>query len=495
MNTARTPWPVAATALLSALVTIGCGDDSEAPAAERHGGGSVTTWTAAVELFFEYPPLVAGRESDPWAIHLTVLDGFAPVTQGVLTLRFTSGERTHEVRAEAPVRSGIYTPTATLPAAGRYDLVMRVDGPQVTDTIPAGSVRVYASVDELPTEEPEPASGIAFLKEQQWPIPFATRVAVRRAVARNITAPGELLPAADRYAEVAAPVAGLVLADANRTAPAPGDRVARGQVLAVLAPTDDEGSYAALVARVERLEREVARAERLYAAQAIARKRLEESRHDLAAARAALEAMGGATGGYELLLRAPFAGVIAERRMVAGSRVEPGDPLFTVVDPSTLWLRFHVAAEHTARLTDVTGAHFSVEGSSRVRPTARLVSIGDVIDPTRRTLPVVFAVANPDRVLKAGALATGRLLLGDAQEDVAVPAAAVRMEDGVPVAYVQVGGELFQRRVLTLGPTDGEWTIVRNGISAGEHVVTEGAYQVRLAALNPDAVADHGHPH
>ncbi len=312
---------------------------------------------------------------------------------------------------------------------------------------------------------------------------------------RTIAVPGVLVPTPDRIARVAAPVAGLVLANANRGAPTVGDRVSPGTTLAVLAPTDDEGSYAALVARAERLERDVARAERLYAAEAIALKRLEESRHELETARAALAALGGSTGRYELALRAPIPGVVADRRLAVGARVAPGDLLFTIVDTDVLWLRLHVPASYAAELTTVTGANFTVEGDNDSRRAGRLVSIGTVIDPARRTLPVVFEVANPQHGLKAGALVTSRLLLDEMEQGIAVPASAVRDEDGVPVAYVQVGGELFQRRILELGPSDGEWTIVRSGLAAAEHVVTEGAYQVRLASLNPEAVGDHGHPH
>ena len=71
----------------------------------------------------------------------------------------------------------------------------------------------------------------------------------------------------------------------------------------------------------------------------------------------------------------------------------------------------------------------------------------------------------------------------------------MREEDGLSVAYVQIGGEAFERRALTLGPGDGEWTIVESGVRNGERVVTVGAYQVKLASLNTSAISDHGHPH
>ena len=78
---------------------------------------------------------------------------------------------------------------------------------------------------------------------------------------------------------------------------------------------------------------------------------------------------------------------------------------------------------------------------------------------------------------------------------VAIPNKAIQNEDGVPVAYVQVGGETFERRVRRLGPTDGEYTIVAEGVEEHEHVVTVGAYQVYLGSLSTSDIATEGHAH
>jgi hypothetical protein len=75
-----------------------------------------------------------------------------------------------------------------------------------------------------------------------------------------------------------------------------------------------------------------------------------------------------------------------------------------------------------------------------------------------------------------------------------IPLSAVLDEDGRPVAYVQVEGERFERRDLTLGGTSGDTALVLSGIEAGERVVTGAAYQVRLASLSTSVPA-HGHEH
>jgi len=295
---------------------------------------------------------------------------------------------------------------------------------------------------------------------------------------------------------VSAPVDGMVQADANRSAPAPGQWVRAGQTLAVLSPVGDDNAYAGQLANEQRLAREFDRAERLYAAGAIPEKRLEETHRDLAVARAALAAMGSpGEGAYELALTAPISGVLNERFLAAGQRVSAGDLLFTIVDPRTVWMRFNVPASAAMLASETSAATFTVEGSNRVYRTDRVVSVGNEIDRERRTLPVIVEVDNADLSLKSGMFGDGRLLLGNPVSGLAVPSAAIRDEDGLVVAYVQIGGETFERRAVRAGPSDGEWTLVESGVRPGERVVTLGAYQIKLSSLNTSELSDHGHVH
>lgn len=489
---------IALAALL--LVVAGCGDgeQSETGAAEDIGGGEVITiWTDHAELFFEHPAMIAGQKGGAWAIHFTDLSDFQPVTEGELTLEFQgAGGELHTFTSEAPSRPGHYGPAPTLPEAGMYDLVMVLKGPQVSDEIFVGPVQVFASAADIPELPEEEAVGISFLKEQQWPIDFATVVVEERPVTPGVEVTGELMAAPGGVAEVTAPVDGLVRFDLNRDMPAEGAWVEAGRALARLSPVGGDEAYASLQARAARLEREVARAERLVAAEAIPARRLVEARHDLEVVRAQLDAMGGGTDGdYVLTLRAPIAGAVTRRAVTPGQRVAPGAPLFTVLDPRRLHLRFHLPADEAPRAREITEATFRPEGSSRTLRTAGLVSVGAALDSLRRTLPVTFGVENGERLLKPGMLVTGRLLMGEPVRGLAVPSAALQDEDGLLVAYVQIGGETFERRAVTVAADDGQWSVVTSGVRPGERVVTRGQYQIKLSSLNTSEISDHGHPH
>lgn len=492
--------PAALAAGIVALAAVACGGGS-GPAAEEeehghgHGGGTaVTLWQDSLEIFYEYPPMVAGAEGGEWAIHVTRLETYEPAREGTLRLRLTGpGERVVEAVAEAPAREGIFTPAPSVPSAGRWEVTMEIDLPSGRATIDAPAVEAYASEDDLPhEEEEETGGGIAYLKEQQWKVPFRTVEARSGEVRRAVPVHAEVVAPAGSRAVVSAPVAGLV--KAGGPTPAPGERVGRSQTLAVLAPVGGDDSFADLRAKVERLEAEVARAERLLAVEAIPERRLEDARRDLSVARAQLEAVGSGPG-FDYPVRAPIAGEIQTRSVAPGERVAAGDPLFTIVDSGTVWLEMRVPARHAARAGDAVGATFRAEGSEAYRSVDRLVSVGSVLDPVSRTVIVRGAVDNLDRSLKVGMMAEANLLLGAVVPGTVVPTEAIQDEDGAPVAYVQTGGESFERRVLTLGPTNGPETLVERGVEPGERVVTVGAYQVRLAAAGGEEIGDHGHPH
>ncbi len=378
---------------------------------------------------------------------------------------------------------------------GVYEVRLALESPQAASVHTLPGVRVFASEGDLPHAEEEEGGAIAFLKEQQWKIVFAIQPAEEREVARTVSVPGEIVPRDGGLAEVSAPTAGIALADPNREAPSVGEAVRAGEVMAVLSPTAGEGGYARARGDLERLERETARAERLYAAGAIPEKRLEEIRRDLEIARAEIAAMGGGVDGdFRLRVRAPISGVVAERSFVPGGRVAAGESLFTVVDPRTVWLRVQLPPDAASVLTAGARTIFTVEGSDHTFTTSRLLAVGSVLDARNRTAPATFLVDNADGLLRVGQFAQAVVPVGGDVRGVAIPNAAILDDNGIPVAYVQTGGEAFERRVLTLGESDGLHTHVVEGVRPGEMVVIEGAYQVRLASMSGESFSG-GHAH
>jgi cobalt-zinc-cadmium efflux system membrane fusion protein len=491
--------PVVTALFVSGVMGCSKGDD-DATGAEP-AGGAITLWTDSTELFMEHPALIVGAP-DKFAVHLTDITDFAPLRSGRITLRFQprDGGEALVVSQDTPRAPGIYGPAPEFRRAGIYDLTLLVQSPQARDSITVPGLRVYEKEEDAPREEESGDAGISFLKEQQWKTPgFRTAFAASGELLASFDATGVIEAAPGRQAEVTAPIPGLVDAASVARSPSPGQRVRRGDVLAYLIPSLGEGgasAYAEARAALREAQDEYTRAKRLVDADAAPRRRLHEAENRLQAAREALSgyAGGGLAAGGRLPIRAPIAGEIARRSVAPGGWLEAGAPLFTIVDPSIVTLRVNVPASQASLVTPRSGAAFTIEGSDRHYEAAAVLSVGSVIDPASRTLPVLYQIPNADRSIKVGQNARVQVATGQRVTGVLIPGSAVLDEDGRAIVYVQPDGETFEKRELRLGGRQGDRVLILDGIKAGERVVTGAAYQVRLASLST-AVPAHGHEH
>jgi len=496
------------------------GDDHEEHGGHGHGEGAVavTHYTEETELFVEYPPLVVGEES-PFAAHLTRLgESFRAVEQGRVTVVLAGCGAEERFTVDAPSQPGIFRPVALPRQAGSRQMSLHLESSELTTVHDLGAVTVYesreaalaASAEEGEGEEP----AISFLKEQQWRIDFANAPVVRTTLRRSVEALGELRARADGEVVVSAPVTGRLLT-AGDEFPRLGLAVERGHLLATIAPRlEGQSDVATLQLGVttsslalDQTRRERERVEGLVADGAVPERRIAEARtaearaeaeHQAARRRMAqhrgLQRVTSGRGGIRIL--SPLGGRVVAVHTSPGAFVEEGTELFHVMDLDRLWLEVHVPESDVGRLERPAGAWFEVEGFDSPFEVAadRLVASGGVVDPRSRTVPIIFEVDNDAHRLRVGMAAEVHVIVGDPIEAVTAPESAVVRDGGQPVAFVQVDGEGFDRRVLRLGARDAGRVEVRSGLEPGERVVTRGAYAVRLAGSST-AVPAHGHAH
>jgi multidrug efflux pump subunit AcrA (membrane-fusion protein) len=185
---------------------------------------------------------------------------------------------------------------------------------------------------------------------------------------------------------------------------------------------------------------------------------------------------------------------VTARHIVPGARVAPGEALFSIVDPSVVWLSVNVPAAMVSEVRAGSGTLFRLEGSPLSYESRRMISRGSMLDSITRTIPVVYEVVNRGGGITIGANARASVRTGRRVTGLVLPASAVLDEDGRPIAYVQVEGELFEKRELRLGGREGNRVLVLGGLKPGDRVVTGAAYQVRLASLSTSVPAE-GHEH
>jgi RND family efflux transporter MFP subunit len=482
-------------------------------------GQSVTLWTPRTELFMEHQPLIVGQEVS-FAAHVTVLTTWKPLTDGAITLTATLADgHTFTGKAERPSSPGIFRPVLKPDRAGKCQLAMRIDGTH-QDSFPVGPCEVFATPavarKALGTEAEAPGR-VTYLKEQAWKTDFASAPVTERELSPSVSASGDIRPVAGREARLVAATAGRV----QLVSPAPvlGTPVRKGQILATIAPRPGggvdraslEGDVQAAEAELVAAEAQQARAERLFKEQAVPEKNVEEARTRATVARARLSGTRGRlqqfTAGASGLgnagrgshqVRSPIAGTLVAIGVASGEGVEEGKLLFTVIDLGRVWLQASVFEPDIPKVENARTAWFSIEGYdspfSVDESNGKLITVGRVIDPQSRTVPVIFELGNPKGQLRIGQFAKVSIATGRPVRAPAIPESALIDEAGKPVVFVQVEGESFERRHLTLGIVDRGWVQVLSGVRVGERVVTRGAYEIKLAAAS-GAIPAHGHAH
>jgi cobalt-zinc-cadmium efflux system membrane fusion protein len=503
--------------IIAAMGLASCGKqqakEEPKPVGEKPEGLSVTHWTARTELFMEYPVLVAGV-GGRFAVHFTRLDNFRPMKAGKVGVRIDGPGGTETFSSSGPSRPGIFGVDVKPSKPGTYNMTVQVQTADLNDSHELGSVTVYpdeASAANHPAAKPKEET-IAFLKEQQWALDFATEPVGERTERSSFDVPGEVQLRTGGQSEVTAPIDGR-LADA--AAVIIGRPVTRGQVLAQIAPPVSAPSdrTALEVAKTEaenslafaRRDRE--RAQRLVDAGAAPARRLDEARLNestieirLKAANARLaqyESSRGAEsdGGSRLFaVRAPITGTIIEARGISGSNVRAGDVLFRIVDTESVYVSANVPEAELVRLRQVTGAELLTPSVPVTKPLGRQISVGRMIDPQSRTVPVLYEMNNADRQLVVGQAVQIRLFTSANTKAPAIRESAIVDDAGRPVVFVQLAGEAFARRPVTLGNRQGEYIQVATGVQPGERVVTKGAYLIRLSSMSSQIPA-HGHVH
>lgn len=327
-------------------------------------------------------------------------------------------------------------------------------------------------------------------------------VHVERAAARDIVPTTEgvttLEPARDALlrAEVAGRVVELLVEVGSRVeVGAPLVRLDVGRAAVALDAAGAQVSQAeAALAQAER-QRELA--ERLVQSGGAASTRLDDATDGVRLARAALEASQAQQrltrrGMTEAVVRAPFAGVVAERFVEVGELASPGAPVLRLVDVSHLVAT--VLLDPRDALDLRPGAPASVEAHAREgeRFAAIVERVGEVVDPRTRRLPVEVRIEDPERRLRPGLAARVRVETGASVATILLPSSAVFERYGQAQVYVVDGEGIARRRTVQRGRARDGHIEVREGLSAGDRVVVGGVERVvhERPVLVVDRLAD-----
>jgi RND family efflux transporter MFP subunit len=174
----------------------------------------------------------------------------------------------------------------------------------------------------------------------------------------------------------------------------------------------------------------------------------------------------------DTLVRAPFAGLVAERAVSVGDYVTKGARVATVVSIDPLRVELTVPEQAIAQVKVGQRVRLSVDAypGEEFAATIRFVSPSVRVD--QRALTVEAIAPNPDGRLKPGLFATAIILQAEPTPALTVPVTAVETVSGTSRVYVVKDGKT-EERIVTIGQKVDVRVEITSGVKDGELVVAE----------------------
>lgn len=299
-------------------------------------------------------------------------------------------------------------------------------------------------------------------------------------------APARVAFAEDRVATVTVPVAARVLSVRAHV----GDIVKAGDELATLVSPDAlrvryeveaaRSAHDVATVEVRRQQTMVDKGVGVEVDLRSAQAKLRESAQELSRAQGTA-ALLGQGGGDRIVLRAPRAGVVAERKAVVGASFEAGGELFLVGDPAAM----NVVAEVFE--SDLPGIHLGsavqVDIPQLPKPlSGKVRHLGATLDKESRRAAVIVQLDAQNPVLRPGMQARVGLEVSNDHE-MLIPVTAVLIKDeSRSIVFVQTGELQFEARTVTLGKPSRGMVPVVSGLKSGEKIVVRGGLLLDGAA-------------
>jgi len=350
-------------------------------------------------------------------------------------------------------------------------------------------------------------------------VAVAPVAATEQPIARFIRVTGTLT--AEEQADVAAETAGRVIA----TPVERGTAVAQGAELVRLSPVETEASLKEAEANAAQIEARLAlgengydvnrvpevanaranydlassefgRIEKLLAQRVVSQSEYDQRKTQVEAARQQYEsAKNAAEQQYQALqasrarvtlarkavadttVRAPFAGLVAQRMVSTGDYVTRGMKVAEVVRITPLRVELTVPEQFVASVSVGQPVSFAVDAFPGRLFEGKVRYVSPALRADQRALTLEAVVPNGDAQLKPGMFATAQIQQNKKEPAVLVPAAAVRVVSGTGRVFV-VNGDRVEERVVATGQKVDPLVEIVTGLKAGERVATENVNQL-----------------
>lgn len=309
---------------------------------------------------------------------------------------------------------------------------------------------------------------------------------------------GEIALNADRSVQVSPRHAGVVESvHANA-----GDKVRKGQLLAVLssqAVAADRGELRAAGQRLELARSVFQREQKLWTEKISAEQDYQQARSALNEAQIAVEAAraklaaagveGNARQMARLEIRAPISGVVTAKDVTVGESVGADAAVFVVADLSTVWAEVTVGERDLDTIHPGQSATI-MANSSEARASGRVSYVSTLVGEQTRAAKARVVLPNADGAWRPGAPVKVEVVAAEVTVPVAVLAEAIQTIRDEPAVFGRYGDQ-FEARPIRTGRSDGQYVEVQGGLAAGVKYAAKNSFLIKADIGKSGASHDH----
>lgn len=345
------------------------------------------------------------------------------------------------------------------------------------------------------------ANVVEFSNAQGLKVGLTLEKVAPRAFGQVIKTSAQVLPSPEGASEAVAKASGVVRFSSS--ALVEGAAVKAGQQLCSIvsdgmADNNMSVRFAEASARYNSAKATYERKKNLAEDKIVSQSDLEAARAEYETAKAAYDNLKGNFSKNGAVVKAPISGYVQQIHASNGGFVEAGQPVFTISQNRDLQIRAEVQPRYYAALKNIDEVTIRVPGDEHVYTLKELggslVSYGKSTDAACPLVPVIFKVRNTGTLL-SGSFVTLYMSTRSDHQAITVPNEGLVEEMGNFFVFVKVCDGEYEKRLVTIGSTDGLRTEILSGVNEGDIVVAHGASMVKLAqgagALDPHA----GHVH
>jgi RND family efflux transporter MFP subunit len=311
-------------------------------------------------------------------------------------------------------------------------------------------------------------------EEEKYAVPVETTTVIQGDVSSFYSTTATL--EAPEEAKVVTRVAGLIQSINVEE----GDRVAKGQLLAIIDSKRQKFDLDRSQAEVEIIQQELNRLNKINNKQFFSADSMAKLEYNLQAAMAKRDL--AALYVQESMIRSPIEGVVATRFVKSGNMAKEFDELFYIVNQDELYGIVHLPEQQLQHLRLGQDAQIFANKHTQDTTHATVLRISPIVDAQSGTFKVTLSVPNQKATLKAGMFTRVELRYDTHNDVITVPYNALVNQDNEFALYV-IDGTSANRRTVTLGYREADTVEVVAGIEPGEQIVIRGHQNLKDQSL------------